>query len=406
MKEHRERLKRFAIDAAANKLSALFSLDQPRVAEFFEVKTHRGGDLLLPHDMTTDFADRWPIDRSHVSPFAHHRAAIRAEELKDAQASWITQSLEHPGDFLLVHLTILLYISIFIELLFIQAKLGSLLSMLVSILIATACPILAQPSLELGSMMALTYRTNAEPSVFLNQFQIANAPTGDFSVKVRVLDGDTVLGETIPGQIYRAESMAAVQLRPKTITLGNTAGVRTIQLMINDQPVDKFDFRLEGAAGSWQISGPWQDHAQIRIPLDPKPTDRLRFDWWSSALEFTDTKTPYQAVLKLGGKVLGAGAQKFSFGQMWVKATDNFRMPSNQFITAADVPKMGSGDFTIDIVQGSKTIKTYRGTLSGGTFVAHPRSGAETKGVFLPDREVSSAMNKLHPDRIIWLAPK
>ena len=277
---------------------------------------------------------------------------------------------------------------------------------MVASLVALSCLSVAGPTLAPWSMMSVTYRTAAEPSVFLNEVQIANAPSGDFTVKVQVMSGDTVLGETIPGTIYRAEGMSAVQLRAKSIPLGATAGPRSIRLLVNDQPAGKFDFTLKGSTGSWQVGGPWQDHAQIRLPLQPKPTDRLRFDWWSTVSEFTDTKTPYQAVLKVGGKVVGTGSNKSSFGTMWVKATDNFRTPTNQFITAADVAKLGSGPFTIDIVQAGKTIKTYHGTLAGGSFAAHPRSHPDTTGVFLPDREVSSAMNKLHPDRIVWLAPK
>jgi hypothetical protein len=279
---------------------------------------------------------------------------------------------------------------------------------MVAALLAASALTAAEPTAALWSLLSTSFQLNgAEPSVMLNKVQLANAPTGDFEAKLIVRSGDEVLGETVPGQIYRAESMAAIQLRVVSVKLGTTPGPRNLDLMINGKSAGRLDFTLSKTATGWATSGPWADHAQIRWANDGRANNRVRFDYWASGEEMPDAKAPFKAVMKRGSQVLAEGSEKYPSGAIWVKRTDNLRRPNGSFVTVGDMATLGNGPVVIEIVQAGKTVKSYRGSIAGGQFALHPRSkDSLPEGQrHLPPRDIGDGMNKLTNDVIVWLAP-
>ncbi len=279
---------------------------------------------------------------------------------------------------------------------------------MIAALLAASALTASEPTAALWSLLSTSFQLNgAEPSVMLNKAQIAFAPAGDFEAKLVVRAGEEVLGETIPGQIFRAESMSAIQFRVKSVKLGTTPGPRSLDLMINGKSAGRLDFTLSKTATGWSTMGPWADHAQIRWSSDGRPANRVRFDYWASGEEMPDAKAPFKAVMKRGSQVLAEGSDKYPSGSIWVKRTDNWKRPNGTFVTVGDMATLGNGPFVVDIVQAGKTVKSYRGSIVGGQFALHRRSSENLSDGerHLPLTDVGDGMNKLTDDVIVWLAP-
>jgi hypothetical protein len=279
---------------------------------------------------------------------------------------------------------------------------------MIAALLAASALTASEPTAALWSLLSTSFQLSGpEPSVMLNQAQLAFAPAEDFQAKLIVRSGEEVLGETVPGQIFRAETMSAIQFRVRSVKLGTTPGPRSLDLEINGKSAGRLDFTLKKTATGWATSGPWADHAQVRWANDGRANNFVRFDYWVAGDEMPDAEAPFKAVFKRGAQVLAEGSDKYPSGPIWVKRTDNLRRPNGSFVTVGDMASLGNGPFVVDIVQAGKTVKSYRGSIAGGQFVLHPRSKENlTEGQrHLPPRDVGEAMNKLTNDVIVWLAP-
>lgn len=275
----------------------------------------------------------------------------------------------------------------------------------------------SRPVVPYQSLMGLNLHTNG-PEVMMMGYEIdvAFAPEGKFQAKLIARSGTRVIVELPANVTQRSGTMARLKFRPGSLKFGTEDGPRSLEVLVDGEPAGRIDFTLTKRTGGdafaptvdWLVDGPWTSHGYFIHPIESNQQPRVNFAFWASTAELGGVpKGTLEVVMKRGNTVLAKSAPREINSTTPILKSDGLTLANGQVFMVEHLAKM-AGPFTVELRQGSRVVKTYRGEIANGAFVAHPLSALPPSDPshFLSPRALSPERGTMMSYLFSWVTPR
>lgn len=286
-------------------------------------------------------------------------------------------------------------------------------TLLTSMVLAPQTPSTAIDYVDLINV--LPKLSSADPAIMFRTARIVFAPPGEFTAKAVVEANGKTLVEYPLSQVTRAGSMAGLTFRAPAFTqLGAEDGPRKITVFVNEKPVGVLEFTLTKSTSSdpynpktvWTARGPWQTHSYFAYDSETTGQRRINFTYFMATTEIgTEKLYKVDLVMRRGTTILAKSLRPrdINFTDI-VRKEEPLHKPDGQPLMQPDLNKM-AGPFILEIKQGTRVIRTYRGEIVDGKFKPHSKSALNftdpTK--FLTERCITGGGGQISDFLYTWV---
>jgi hypothetical protein len=245
------------------------------------------------------------------------------------------------------------------------------------------------------------------------QIDVAFAPEGNFEAKLVARSGTRVIVELPAKVAQRSGTMARLTFRAGSLKFGTEDGPRSLEVLVAGEPAGRIDFTLTKRTGGdafaptvdWLVDGPWTSHGYFSHPIESNQQPRVHFAFWASTAELGGVpKGTLDVVMKRGSTVLATSEPREINSTTPILKSQELKLANGQIFMVEHLAKM-AGPFTVELRQGARVVKTFRGEIANGAFVPHPLSALPPSDPshFLSPRGLSPERGTMSSTLFSWV---